>query len=249
MRGHRCGGACTDTGIGIAPDMLLGVFQMFSQVDHSLEKSQGGLGIGLCLVKQLIEMHGGTVAAASEGHGKGSEFVVRLPLALPATTEIPLATVERAPFGAPGKRRILLADDNADAADSLATLLTFLGHEVRTVGDGVAAVELAATFRPDVILLDIGMPKLNGHDACRRIREEPWSEQAVFIALTGWGQDDVRQRSMEAGFDHHVVKPVNLATLMQLLAVQLVGERSGASVAFPLLPGPDTPLSAHLDTL
>lgn len=208
----------TDTGIGIAPDMLHRVFQMFSQVDQSIEKSQGGLGIGLCLVKQLVGMHGGSVEARSEGHGMGSEFIVRLPLALSAAPEVPLASVERKPSGALGKRRILVADDNTDAADSLATLLTFMGHEVRTAADGEAAVELAGAFRPDVILLDIGMPKLNGHDACRRIREEPWGEQAVLIALTGWGQDDVRRRSLEAGFDHHLVKPVDFAALMQLLA-------------------------------
>jgi CheY-like chemotaxis protein len=208
----------TDTGIGIAADMLHGVFQMFSQVDHSIEKSHGGLGIGLSLVKQLVEMHGGSVEAKSAGYGHGSEFIVRLPIDSSATPEVSPAHLEPKASGAPEARRILVADDNADAADSLATLLTFMGHEVRTAADGVAAVELATTFRPDVMLLDIGMPKLNGHDACRRIREEPWSETAVFIALTGWGQDEVRRQSLEAGFDHHLVKPVNLASLMELLA-------------------------------
>ena len=208
----------TDTGIGIAADMLHGVFQMFSQVDHSIEKSHGGLGIGLSLVKQLVEMHGGSVEAKSAGYGHGSEFIVRLPIDSSAMPEASSARVEPKASGAPEARRILVADDNADAAGSLATLLRFMGHEVRTAADGVAAVELATTFRPDVMLLDIGMPKLNGHDACRRIREEPWSETAVFIALTGWGQDEVRRQSLEAGFDHHLVKPVNLAALMELLA-------------------------------
>ena len=207
-----------DSGIGIAPDMLSKIFRIFSQVNQSLEKSQGGLGIGLSLAKQLVEMHGGTVEARSEGHGKGSEFVVRLPVALSASQEGPPPAVEQVPFESSGKRRILVADDNEDAASSLAMLLTFMGHDVRTVGDGLAALELADTFRPDVIVLDIGMPKLNGHDACRRIREQPWGRKAVLIALTGWGQDGVRRQSLEAGFNHHLVKPVDLANLAQILA-------------------------------
>ncbi len=207
-----------DSGIGLAPDMLLYVFQMFSQVDQSLEKSQGGLGIGLSLVKQLVEMHGGRVEARSGGLGNGSEFVVSLPIALSVEAEASPPTERLEPSGVSVRHRILVADDNDDAAQSLAMLLTHLGHEVRTVGDGVAAVELAETFLPDVIVLDIGMPKLNGHDAGRRIREQPWAKRAVLIALTGWGQDDAKQRSTEAGFDHHIVKPVNLGRLIQLLA-------------------------------
>jgi PAS domain S-box-containing protein len=207
-----------DSGIGIAPEMLHNVFQMFSQVDQSLEKSQGGLGIGLSLVKQLVEMHGGRVDASSDGHGKGSAFVVYLPLAVSEASEVPPAVAPRAASSPSAKHRILVADDNADAAGSLAILLRHMGHDVHTVGDGVAAVELAETLRPDVIILDIGMPKLNGHDAGRRIRAQPWAARAVLIALTGWGQDDVKQRSMEAGFDHHIVKPVDFASLMQLLA-------------------------------
>lgn len=207
-----------DDGIGLEPEMLLNVFRMFSQVDQSLEKTQGGLGIGLSLVKQLVEMHGGRVEASSDGLGKGSEFAVYLPLDLSAAPEVPPMTVVIASTGVLRKHRILVADDNDDAAQSLAMLLTHLGHDVRTVSDGLAAVELAESFRPAVIVLDIGMPKLNGHDAARHIRQQPWGSQVLLIALTGWGQDEVKQRSMDAGFDHHIVKPVDFAMLRQLLA-------------------------------
>ncbi|WP_309669183.1 response regulator [Gemmatimonas sp.] len=207
-----------DAGIGITPDMLGSVFRMFSQVDQSLEKSQGGLGIGLSLVKQLVELHGGSVEARSAGAGQGSEFVVTLPMVAAVTRVVPPLLADDLLPIVSVPRRILVADDNEDAADSLAMLLTFLGHDVRTVGDGLAAVAMANAFRPEVILLDIGMPMLNGHDACRRIRAEPWSSAVLLIALTGWGQDDVRDLSVEAGFNHHIVKPVSLATLTRLLA-------------------------------
>jgi PAS domain S-box-containing protein len=208
----------TDTGIGIPSAMLLNVFQMFSQLDQSLEKTQGGLGIGLCLVKQLVELHGGLVEARSAGLGRGSEFVVRLPLAQSAARELLPPPVE-APPSAPSRRcRVVVADDNVDAAESLSALLAIVGHEVRTVGDGEMAVALAESFRPDVMLLDIGMPTLNGHDAARRIRQQPWGGQVMLIALTGWGQEEVRLRSLEAGFDRHLVKPVNFADLTRLLS-------------------------------
>lgn len=206
-----------DTGVGIPPDMLPKVFEMFTQVDRSLERSQGGLGIGLTLVKVLVELHGGSVEARSDGPGQGSEFVVRLPV---EPTAVPVAgppseSGERA--GPPGTCRILVADDNVDSAASLALMLKIMGHEVRTANDGLQAVEVAAAFRPDVILLDIGMPNLNGYEACRRIREGP-GEGAVLVALTGWGQDEDRRRSREAGFDHHLVKPVDPVALAKLLA-------------------------------
>jgi CheY-like chemotaxis protein len=208
----------TDSGIGIAPEHLPHVFEMFSQVDSALERSQGGLGIGLSLVRGLVEMHGGTVEARSEGLGKGSEFVVRLPV----LNESPARQTEQ-PRGDEGgaarpRRRILVADDNRDAADSLAMILRLAGHEVHAAHDGREAVEAAAWFRPDVALLDIGMPKLNGYEACRRIREQPWGMNIVLVAITGWGQEEDKRRASEAGFDHHLTKPVDPAALEPLLA-------------------------------
>lgn len=210
--------AVRDDGVGIPPAMLDRVFEMFVQVDRTLEKTTGGLGIGLSLVKGLVEMHGGTIAARSEGEGKGSEFVVRLPVAsaTPARSDRSDTTGEE--VVPPGPRRILVVDDNADAADSLGQLLELLGNEVRTAYDGEAGVAAAGVFRPAVVLCDIGMPKLNGYDAARRIRAEPWGTNMVLVALTGWGQDDDRKRTADAGFDHHLVKPVDAAALMKLLA-------------------------------
>ena len=206
-----------DTGMGIAADQLGRIFEMFAQVDTSLESSRSGLGLGLTLVKNLVEMHGGTVEARSAGVGQGSEFVVRLPLlsgplpALPREPAVvqPVSTVPR---------RILVVDDNRDSADSLAMLLKLTGHDVHTAHDGLEAVEAAATFQPDVILLDIGMPRLNGYEAARRIREQQRHKGLTLVALTGWGQEEDRRRSEEAGFDSHLVKPVDLAALTKLLA-------------------------------
>ena len=206
-----------DTGIGIAADQLPRIFEMFTQVDRSLEKSQGGLGIGLTLVKRLVEMHGGTVEARSEGPGKGSEFVVRLPLAVDAS-ELNAPGVEDAREDAKSSLRILIVDDNRDGADSLAQMLNLMGNDTCTAYDGQQGVEMAGKYRPHVILLDIGMPKLNGYEACRLIREQPWGKRAVLIAITGWGQDKDRSRTREAGFDHHLVKPVDPQDLMKLLA-------------------------------
>ncbi len=196
-----------DTGIGIPREQLPKVFEIFAQVNRSQEQSQGGLGIGLSLVKRLVEMHGGSVEARSAGLGKGSEFVVRLPV---AAAEAPAAAPGEAPPGGPAvRRRILVADDNVDAAESLAMLLTLQGNEVRTAHDGARALAAAAEFRPQVVLLDIGMPKLNGYEVCRRIRALPWGKEPYVVALTGWGQDDDKRRSQEAGFDRHLVKPVD----------------------------------------
>jgi PAS domain S-box-containing protein len=202
-----------DTGIGIPAEQLPRIFEMFSQVDHSLERSQGGLGIGLTLVRQFVEMHGGSVEARSEGPGHGSEFVVRLPIVEDA------GVARRASGEDAGKAsmRILIVDDNRDGADSLAMMLKFTGNDTRTAYDGEYAVSVAAQFRPDVILMDIGMPRLNGNEACRRIRELPWERQPIIIAQTGWGQEGDRQRTQDAGFDFHLVKPVEVAALMKLL--------------------------------
>jgi signal transduction histidine kinase/ActR/RegA family two-component response regulator len=206
-----------DTGIGIPAEMLPKIFDMFTQVDRSRERSQGGLGIGLTLVQRLVEMHGGTVTVSSDGPGRGSEFVVRLPVARQeARAKGPQRTEGEGV--AASRRRILVVDDNKDAADSLAMLLRLMGNEVQTAYDGLEAVGAATAFHPDVVLLDIGLPKLNGHDAARRIREQPGSRDMVLIALTGWGQDEDRRRSKEAGFNHHMTKPVEFETLQELLA-------------------------------
>jgi PAS domain S-box-containing protein len=206
----------TDTGIGIPRDKLASIFDMFSQVDQSLEQSQGGLGIGLTLVKRLVEMHSGSVEAQSAGEGHGSAFVVRLPAALDVAQVARPATPETQTSSA--THRILVVDDNEDSADSLAMLLQLTGHEVFIAHDGHGALDAAEQHRPGVVLLDIGLPSLNGYDVCRRIRQQPWGKTMVLIALTGWGQDEDRRRSQEAGFDGHLVKPVDHTRLLTLLA-------------------------------
>ena len=206
-----------DNGVGIPPPMLTRVFDMFAQVDRSLEKSQGGLGIGLNIVKRLAEMHDGSIVAESDGHGTGSRFVVRLPVVLTVTTDRPDDHNED-PKAKPARRRILVVDDNVDGASSLAMMLDIMGNETQTAHDGLEAVALAEAFKPDVILMDIGMPKLNGFEACRRIREQPWGRNVVIVAQTGWGQEDDKRKSQEAGFDFHMVKPVDPAALEKLLA-------------------------------
>jgi PAS domain S-box-containing protein len=204
-----------DSGLGIPREMLGKVFELFTQVDRTLEKAQGGLGIGLTLVRRLAEMHGGSVEAKSEGYGHGSEFTVRLPAMLTAPAPDEGAGEEITP---PSRRRILVVDDNRDSAISLGMVLQLMGNEVRTAHDGLEAVRAAEVFRPDVLLLDIGLPKLNGYEAARRIRGQPWGGGIVLIAVTGWGQEEDRRRSKEAGFNYHLVKPLEPAALEQLLA-------------------------------
>jgi len=203
-----------DNGAGIPPHRLDSIFEMFNQVQGSLERSQGGLGIGLTLVRRLVQMHGGSVQAESAGEGKGSEFVVRLPIHEPRPAASPAPAPARQPSAG---RRILVVDDNHDSAESLAMLLNITGNQTFTAHDGADALDAAAKQRPDVVLLDIGLPTLNGYEVCRRIREEPWGKEMVLIALTGWGQDEDRRRSHEAGFDGHLVKPVNYPALIALL--------------------------------
>ena len=219
-----------DNGIGIPPDMLARVFDMFTQVDRSLERSQDGLGIGLTLVKRLVEMHDGFVEAFSEGPGRGSEFTVLLPaLSVSEPVKSAVPTVDPRVTTA---RRILVVDDSRDSAESLVALLKLTGNETHIAYDGVQAVGAAEQFRPDVALVDVGLPKLNGLDVARRIREQSWGKDMILVALTGWGQDDDRHRSKAAGFDHHMVKPVDLAVLMKLLAETPVSQHAALRARF-----------------
>jgi PAS domain S-box-containing protein len=204
-----------DNGIGFKPEHLPRMFEMFAQVDTSLERSRDGLGIGLTLVKTLTEMHGGTVEAHSEGPGRGSEFIVRLPV-MAGESEAPATSVEEPPQ--PPRRRILVVDDNRDSAESLAMLLTIFGHDVNTAHDGLEAIEAAQRLRPEVVLLDIGLPQLNGYEVSRHIRNQPWGKDLTLVALTGWGQEEDRNRSREAGFDAHMIKPVDQDALLSLLS-------------------------------
>ncbi|HEY7887996.1 MAG TPA: response regulator [Steroidobacteraceae bacterium] len=243
-----------DNGIGIHPEMLPHVFELFTQLERGDGRTQGGLGIGLALVQRLVQMHGGDVSATSEGPGRGSQFVIRLPLLredrVPAAAEpeskpkpelepeprlepeleagpaavasatdmaavvAPLVTAGAARMA----RRILIADDNNDALESLATLLQLSGHEVYTATNGGTALQSAERHLPEVVLLDIGMPLLDGYEVAKRIRAQPWGQRITLVALTGWGQDSDRRRSREAGFDSHLVKPLDLETLIDLLA-------------------------------
>jgi signal transduction histidine kinase len=196
-----------DNGVGIAPESLARIFEMFSQVDSMAARSEGGLGIGLALVKGIVELHSGRVEARSAGLGRGSEFIVHLPLAAQApASATPITDEVQLPSAG---RRILVADDNRDAADSLAMLLEMAGHEVRVAHHGRAALAVAQAFRPDTALLDIGMPEMSGYEVAQALRSEPWAVGLRLIALTGWGQDSDRRRALEAGFDHHLIKPVD----------------------------------------
>jgi PAS domain S-box-containing protein len=204
-----------DNGIGIPAESLNGIFAMFSQLEGAAARSEGGLGIGLALVQGLIELHGGTVEAKSEGLGHGSEFIVKLPI---ASTDSASTPTDHAAAPNPRTRRILVADDNQDAANSLAMILEMDGHEVRVAHDGRAALSVAQTFRPDTVLLDIGMPQLNGYEVARALRQEPWGAGITLIALTGWGQESDRQKAIDAGFDRHLTKPIDPGALESLLA-------------------------------
>lgn len=207
-----------DDGMGIPADLLPRVFDLFTQADRTLGRAKGGLGIGLALVKNIVEMHGGTVRAASAGPGQGSEFVVELPLrGEPAPEEAPTAGRPDAEGMETLSRRILVVDDNLDTADSLALLLELGGHEVRTTHDGVRALEVAQAFQPDVVLLDIGLPRMDGYEVAERLRLHPETRRSLLIAISGYGQDEDRQRAFAAGFDHHLIKPVDYETLKALI--------------------------------
>jgi signal transduction histidine kinase len=214
-----------DTGLGIPAEMLPRVFDMFAQVDRTLKRSQGGLGIGLTLARTLVEMHGGRIEARSDGPGKGSEFIVRLPLA-----------AENSPSGeargraggeqpaALSQRRVLVVDDNRDAADSLGMLLEFLGADAHVVYDGPSALQALHIYRPAVVFLDIGMPGMDGHEVARQMRQVSEFRDVMLVAMTGWGQEEDRRRSRAAGFDHHLVKPVGADALQALLAHEGAGQ-------------------------
>jgi signal transduction histidine kinase len=216
-----------DSGVGISPELLPRLFNLFTQAATTTDRAQGGLGIGLALVRRLVEMHGGTVAAHSEGENRGSEFVVRLPLLAQSARRRwpPAATAEMR--DRPPPRRILVVDDNADSLDSLAALLRCEGHEVYTAADGLEALARAALCRPEIALLDLGMPKLDGVQLGRRIRAEPWGRAMTLIALTGWGQETDRKRTQAAGFDAHLIKPLDMGAL----APYLLPQANGAAAA------------------
>jgi PAS domain S-box-containing protein len=210
--------AVRDTGIGIPVEAMPQIFDMFSQVDRSIERTTGGLGIGLALVKALVEMHGGTVVVASAGEDRGSTFTVTLP-ALPRHSPVTSVSMETPHCGiATQPRRVLVVDDNRDSAESLAILLRAMGHDVRIAHAGLQGIEIARQFLPEAIFMDLGMPRLNGYDTTQRIRQEPWGQQIFIVALTGWGQATDRIRSQEAGCDAHLVKPVSLPDLDQVLS-------------------------------
>ena len=205
--------------------MLAEVFEMFTQVNRTLERSQGGLGIGLALVKRLVELHGGTITAESPGLGEGSTFTVRLPLVEdrrggtePRTT--PEATSAQSPMSG---RRVLVVDDNVDGAESLAKVLQICGHETRTAHSGPEALDAARPFKPEVVLLDIGLPGMNGYEVAKRLRAEPSLDGAVLVALTGWGSEDNKRQSREAGFDFHLTKPVEVTAIESILARAIRG--------------------------
>jgi PAS domain S-box-containing protein len=207
-----------DTGVGIAPDDLPNLFQMFAQVSTPPDQPATGLGIGLALARGLVELHGGGIEARSEGLGKGSEFRVRLPVCAAMHVPPPAPAQQRADPEAFTCRRVLVADDNPDNAESLAMLLRLTGHEVETALDGIQTIEVAERFRPEVVLLDIGMPRLNGYEACRHIRAQPWGEAISIVALTGRGQAEDHRKSREAGFNRHLVKPVQPTEILDLVA-------------------------------
>jgi signal transduction histidine kinase/ActR/RegA family two-component response regulator len=222
IEGEQVAVSVTDNGVGIPPNMLGRVFEMFERVDREPSAAQEGLGIGLTLVRRLVELHGGTVAAHSEGMNRGSTFTVRLPL----LSQVGAAIVEVAPVTprataaeqSTASRKILVVDDNRDSAMSLSLLLELEGHDVRRAFDGLEALEIADEFRPEVALLDIGMPRLDGYGAARELRRREWAHALMLIALTGWGQQEDKRLAREAGFDHHLVKPVDPDALRRLLA-------------------------------
>jgi len=206
-----------DNGMGIAPELLPRIFDLFTQAERTLDRSQGGLGVGLTLVRRLVEMQGGTVLAHSDGPGQGSEFIVYIPLATHQGASMPSSANSELSTHATGPRRVLVIDDNVDAAKSLSLLLRHLGHEVETAHDGVEALELARSFRPAIVFCDIGLPGMDGYEVARRLRAQPETKEAALIALTGYGQDRDRIDAGTAGFHMHLLKPMSLESLRDVL--------------------------------
>jgi signal transduction histidine kinase/CheY-like chemotaxis protein len=228
-----------DEGIGIAAGMLPRVFELFIQAARAGERAQGGLGIGLSLCKRLVEIHGGTIAARSAGPGQGSEFIVRLPALLaPDSALEPMAAESTASPVAP-RCRVLCVDDNVDACTSLAMMLQLSGHEAVTANDGPAALATAASYQPDIVLLDIGLPGMDGYEVCKRLRAEPKFTGLLIVALTGWGQEEDRRRSQEAGFDLHVTKPIDPQYLEEVLRTNGRPRRETAQAAQGLSTRPE----------
>jgi len=209
--------AVTDSGIGIADGMIPKVFDMFTQVGRSIGQSEGGLGIGLALAKRLVEMHGGSIEARSDGLGKGSAFFVRLPVHQPSGQKASTSSTSVPVDQAARKRRILIADDNLDVVETFEIMLQTLGHEVHTATDGIQVLERAEQFKPEVIMLDIGMPKLDGFETARRLRQQAWARDTLLIAVTGWGHETDKRMSAEAGFNAHLVKPIEMPAILKLL--------------------------------
>ncbi|MES2822806.1 MAG: ATP-binding protein [Pseudomonadota bacterium] len=203
-----------DSGIGIPPEHLSTIFNMFSQLAPAIERSHGGLGIGLTLARGLVELHGGTIVALSEGNGKGSEFIVRLPI---FNSPMAIAPIEQVITSAIMSKRILVIDDNIDAANSMALFLELKGHTTGTANNGITGIAMAENFSPEVILLDIGLPDINGYEVARRIRQQAWGKKIVLIATTGWGQNKDKELARDAGFDNHLTKPINFQDLHFLL--------------------------------
>jgi two-component system, chemotaxis family, CheB/CheR fusion protein len=215
-----------DSGIGIAPEMLENIFEPFAQVDHSLARRNGGLGLGLAVVRKVLDLHGGRIDAYSDGLGKGSEFVIRLPLAKPVGETEPVAETsdrERAPLGR--GRRILIVDDNTDCAESLALLTREWGHEIAIAADGPSALALVSTFQPETALVDIGLPGMDGYEVARRLRADGWCDDLQLVAITGYGRAEDRDAARAAGFDVHMLKPVAIDALRRLLATGAVNRR------------------------
>ena len=208
--------ACGIPAIGIAPELLPRVFDLFTQAERSLARSQGGLGIGLALVRRLVEMHQGRVEAHS-ALGQGSEFVVTLPVAISSGAQVPSALPEP-DKSATRSLRVLVVDDNVDTVDTLAMIMKELGHDVRKAYDGSTSLETALAYRPHIMLLDIGLPGLDGYQLATRIRKQPTLQDVVLVALTGYGDESARQRSLGAGFDHHLTKPADFNKLKEILA-------------------------------
>jgi CheY-like chemotaxis protein len=217
----------TDNGLGIPPEMTNQVFQLFGQINRTLDRSQGGLGIGLALVRNLVELHGGTVTAASEGPGRGSTFTISLPSSLITSTSFPSHLPSEHTAQGPTKR-VLIVDDNVDAAQSLSMLAELLGHSTEIAFTGPEALEKLPAFKPDIIFLDIGLPGMSGFEVAQAIKKAHPQPPPFVVALTGWGTEETKQRARESGFDEHLTKPVEIATVERMLSERSFETRSAA---------------------